>query len=131
MNYTYEDEIMKLYINLVQLIYTFGDQTTFQISQILLAIPLPVPLVLVVVTLRIFSWAILGLYLSFSLTTALGISPFALLFESGSVHHSQHVAWILLHISFRSLKHSEQFVCGLVKPIHVLIHDKAIVRRGE
>src|SRR3954468_1808120 len=98
---------MKLSINLVYLFYTFGDQTTFLISQILLAIPLPVPLVLAVVTLRIFSWAILGLYLSFGLTIAFGISSFALLLETASVHHSQHVAWILLHRCFRSLKHSE------------------------
>src|ERR1041384_3330246 len=111
--------------------YTFDDQTTFQVSQILLAVPLPVPLVLAVVTLRIFSWASLGLHLSFGLTTALGISSFALLLETGSVHHSKHVAWILLHRCFRSLKHSEQFVCGLVKPIHVVIHDKAVVRRGS
>src|SRR3954465_10310814 len=76
---------MKLFINLVKLIYTFGDHTTFKISQILLAIPLPVPLVLAVVTLRIFSWATLGLYLRFCLTTALGISAFALLLETGSV----------------------------------------------
>src|ERR1041385_2838423 len=103
----------------------------FQISQILLAIPLPVPLVLAVVTLRIFSWASIGLYLSFGLATALGISAFALLLETGSVLHSQHVAWILLHRYFRSLKHIEQFVCGLVKPIHVVIHDKAVVRRRE
>ena len=89
------------------------------------------PLVLAVVTLRIFSWATLGLYLSFSLTTTLGISAFSLLLESGSVHHSQHVVWILLHRFFHSLKHSEQFVCGLVKPIHVVIHDKAVVRWGE
>src|SRR3954465_15196971 len=122
---------MKLFINLVKLIYTFGDQTTFQLSEILLAIPLPVPLVLAVVTLRIFSWAILGLYLSFGLTTPLGIPAFALLLETSSVHHSQHVAWILLHRCFRSLKHSEQFVYGLVKPIHVVIHDKAGVRWWE
>src|SRR3954465_12838996 len=122
---------MKLFINLVKLIYTFGDQTTFQIFQILLAIPLPVPLVLAVVTLRIFSWASLGRYLSFGLTTALGISAFALLLETGSFHDSQHVSWILLHRCFCSLKHSEQFVCCLVKPIHVVIHDKTVVRRRE
>src|SRR4051812_17417524 len=89
------------------------------------------PLVLAVVTLRIFSWATLGLYLSFGLTTALGISAFALLLETGSVHHSQHVAWILLHRCFHSLKHSEQFVCGLVKSFHVVNHDKVVVRRRE
>src|SRR4051812_20694576 len=99
-------------------------------SQILLTVPLPVPLVLAVVTLRIFSWATLGLYLSFGLTTALGISAFSLLLETGSVHHNQHVAWILLHRCFHSLKHSEQFVYGLVKPIHFIINDKTVVRRG-
>ena len=89
------------------------------------------PLVLAVVTLRIFSSASLGLHLSFGVTTALGISAFALLLETGSVHHSQHVVGILLHRCFHGLKHSEKSVCGLVKLIHVVIHDKAIVRRGS
>src|SRR3954465_11808881 len=79
-------------------------------------------LVLAVVTLKIFSWATLGFYLSFGLTTALGISAFALILETGSVYHNQHVAWILLHRCFRSPKHIEQFVYGLVKPIHFIIH---------
>src|SRR3954465_11150221 len=114
---------MKLFINLVKLIYTFGDQTTLQISEILLAIPLPVPLVLAVVTLRIFSWATLGTHLSFGLTTTLGISSFALLLETGSVHHSQHVVGILLHRYFCRLKHNEQFICGIGKTIRVVIHD--------
>src|SRR6266540_1836013 len=115
----------------------YNNYTSAGLSRLLLfcqvpfAVPLPVALLLAEETLSVKSGATFRLFQGAGLTGALALFGFALLFETGGLRHHHHMIGVFLHASLRSFKHGEQFVRALVHPIHVVVHDKAAVRRGK
>ena len=54
----------------------------------------------------------------------------ALFHETGGLVDHEHL-FVLLLPSFHNFEHSEQLICNFLHPIHVVIHDKTIVRWGS
>ena len=111
--------------------YTFAGYSRLLICQVLLVVPLPVSGALVVEALSFSLGSALRVALGAGLTGALALLGLAFLFETGGFIHKQHLLVIFPQSSFSSFQHRKHLICCFVHPIHVVVHDKTVIRQGE
>ena len=110
--------------------YTFSGFPGLLIFQILLAVSLLVSCALAVEALSFILGSALRVALGAGLTGARALLGLAFLFETGGFIHKQHLLAIFPQSSFRRFQHGEHLFRCLLHPIHVVVHDKTVARRG-
>jgi len=114
--------------------YTFVDDASLLISQVLGAIPLPVSTPLAIEALSFGLRSRLGFLHGCGslLATLLEVSLLLLLafFETGGLFDHQHLM-LLLDFHFRRFQHREKLGERLLHPLHVIVHHEAFIARWE